>query len=104
MHKVAFVMKIKEECMDEYVNMHENIWPEMKEVLKAAGRSNYSIWHICNMVFGYYEVENYDMGRKIIMESDVFAKWNKEISTMLDRDDGLLNGNIHNMNMIFYLE
>jgi L-rhamnose mutarotase len=40
----AFKAKLKPGCEDEYKNRHDNIWPELKEVLSKAGISDYSIF------------------------------------------------------------
>ena len=42
---------------EEYKKRHDNIWPEMKEVLAKAGIENYSIWMQGEELFGYYECE-----------------------------------------------
>jgi|LSQX01.1.fsa_nt_gb L-rhamnose mutarotase len=102
MEKAAFAMRIKEGCMDEYIRMHDNIWPEIQDALKRAGRSNYSIWRTGNMVFGYYEVEDYEVGRKVIETCEAFKKWNQIVKEMLDPEDRILNGKISPMDMIFY--
>ena len=50
----AFILEGKK---DEYIKRHNEIWSEMKEVLKSAGICNYSIWLTGNELFGYYECE-----------------------------------------------
>ena len=39
----------------EYVRRHDEIWPEMTEVLTRAGIRNYTIWCCGDELFGYYE-------------------------------------------------
>ncbi|MBY4892006.1 L-rhamnose mutarotase [Rhodobacteraceae bacterium N5(2021)] len=43
MEKFAFKMQLNPECLDEYRNRHEKIWPELVDLLKKAGVSDYSI-------------------------------------------------------------
>ena len=43
MEKYAWKAYIKEGCLDEYVKRHNEIWQEMKDVLKSAGIRNYTI-------------------------------------------------------------
>ncbi|MBC8434731.1 MAG: L-rhamnose mutarotase [Verrucomicrobia bacterium] len=40
----AFTMKLKPGCEAEYQKRHDEIWPELSEVLTAAGVSDYSIF------------------------------------------------------------
>ena len=41
----------------EYIRRHDEIWPEMTEVLTQAGIRNYTIWCCGDELFGYYECE-----------------------------------------------
>lgn len=44
MKQIANVMYVKEDCYEEYKKRHDHIWPEMKEMLKNHGVSNYHIY------------------------------------------------------------
>ena len=57
MERYAWKAKIKEGKRAEYIKRHDEIWPEMKELLKSAGIFNYSIWNVDDDLFGYYECE-----------------------------------------------
>ena len=43
-NQVAFKMKLKPNCKDEYKKRHDEIWPELTELLKKAGIFDYSIF------------------------------------------------------------
>ena len=43
MQKYAFRMKLNAGMRDEYKRRHDEIWPELVELLKAAGIADYSI-------------------------------------------------------------
>lgn len=43
MEKYAFKMKLNPGCREEYIRRHDKIWPELIELLKDAGISDYSI-------------------------------------------------------------
>ena len=55
MEHIAWKGRIKPGCKAEYQCRHAEIWPEMVEVLKAAGICNYSIFYCNDELFGYYE-------------------------------------------------
>lgn len=42
--KIAFKMKLKPGCKAEYKKRHELLWPEVKDLLKESGISDYSIF------------------------------------------------------------
>ena len=48
MVKYAWKAIVKDGCLVEFCHRLDEIWPEMKEVLKAAGIRNYSIWNVGN--------------------------------------------------------
>lgn len=61
---------------DEYIRRHREIWPEMKDVLAAAGIRNYSIWCTGTDLFGYYECDSVAEAGRIQAESPVVDRWN----------------------------
>jgi len=60
MHRLAFKMKLFKGNEDEYRKRHEAIWPELKDLLKDTGVSDYSIFLDVetNYLFGVLKIEN----------------------------------------------
>lgn len=84
MEKYAWKGLIVEGSIDEYIKRHDEIWPEMKEVLEKAGIVNYSIWNVGNELFGYYECEKgVEYAAKIQAESEVVDRWNEYMKDIL---------------------
>ena len=90
MEKYAWKATIKKGCIEEpgmqeeYKKRHDNIWPEMKEVLANAGIVNYSIWMQGEELFGYYECEKgVEYAAKVQAESDVVKKWDEYMKDIL---------------------
>lgn len=44
MERLAFKMKLKPGCQDEYRRRHAQVWPEILQLLKETGVSDYSIF------------------------------------------------------------
>ncbi|ADN01785.1 L-rhamnose mutarotase [Spirochaeta thermophila] len=44
MRRHAFVMQLKPGCEEEYKRRHDRIWPELKDELRKAGISDYTIY------------------------------------------------------------
>ena len=84
MEKYAWKAYIKPGSFDEYKRRHDEIWPEMVEVLKAAGIRNYTIWCSGEELFGYYECElDSEYSSRVQRESPVVAKWNEYMKDIL---------------------
>ena len=56
----GFKMKLYEGMENEYERRHDALPPEMKEMIREYGGSNYSIFldRETNTLFGYIEIEN----------------------------------------------
>jgi len=52
--KIAFKMQLKPGCKEEYRKRHNEIWPELKQLLKENGVSDYTIFldEETNTLFG----------------------------------------------------
>ena len=69
--------------LEEYIRRHDNIWPEMKEVLKNAGIRNYTIWNVGNELFGYYECDDVEFAARVQAESPVVDRWNEYMKDVM---------------------
>lgn len=69
-------MKLYPGMAAEYQRRHDELWPEMKEMIHAYGGSNYSIFldEETNVLYGYIEIE--DEGRwDSSAETEICQKW-----------------------------
>lgn len=84
MEKYAWKATIVDGKIEEYIRRHQNLWPEMKEVLTAAGIKNYTIWNVGNELFGYYECEQgVEFAAKAQRESEIVARWDEYMKDIL---------------------
>lgn len=91
MEKYAWKGRIVHGMLEEYRRRHDEIWPEMKEVLTKAGIVNYSIWNVGDELFGYYECEKgAEYAARIQRESPVVEKWDEYMEDILimEKDPG----------------
>ena len=75
MERYAWKSTVKEGMLDEYIRRHDEIWPEMKQMLHDAGIRNYTIWNVGNELFGYYECDSVAFASQVQAESEINAKW-----------------------------
>jgi len=75
MNRIAFKMKLKPGCEDEYKRRHDLIWPELKELLTNAGISDYSIFldQESNTLFAVQKNEG--KGSQDLGKTEVVQKW-----------------------------
>ena len=60
MNRLAFKMKLFKGREDEYKKRHDNLWPELKELLKETGIAEYSIFldEETDILIGVLKIEN----------------------------------------------
>jgi L-rhamnose mutarotase len=58
MARVGFKMQLKPGNEVEYKRRHDEIWPELADLIRDTGIRNYSIWRDDLTLFGYLEVED----------------------------------------------
>lgn len=84
MERYAWSARVKDGYKEEYIKRHNNIWPEMKKLLKDAGICNYTIFAQDNKLFGYYECEyGVEFASKTQSSSEIVKKWDEYMSDIL---------------------
>ena len=80
----AFVLKVRPERIDEYVEAHRAVWPEMLDALRAAGIRNYSIFRSGNEVFGYFESDDLAAAGRYLDAQEVNSRWQDHMADLLE--------------------
>lgn len=84
MERYAWRAKVIEGKLDEYIKRHNEIWPELANLLKKAGIRNYTIWHNNNDLFGYYECEKgVEYAARIQAQSPIVDRWNEYMKDVM---------------------
>lgn len=107
MKRVGFLLKVKEELMDEYKARHQAVWPEMQEALRRNGWHNYSLFLAKDgLLFGYVETPNgLQAAVDGMSKEEVNARWQTDMSRFFENigvkhaDEGLVE-----LEEVFYLE
>lgn len=74
--KYAWKSELRPGKRAEYVKYHDELWPDMAQVLAEAGIRNYTIWNLDEQLFGYYECDDVDFAARVQAESEVVQRWN----------------------------
>jgi L-rhamnose mutarotase len=86
MKKYAWTWKIKPECVEEYVRMHMNPWPEIMAKHSEAGFRNFSIFQNGNQFFYEFEtdLENVNDAFAFLEKDPDCKRWTSITSKMVE--------------------
>ena len=76
MIRKATKMKVNADSFSEYKKRHDDLWKEMKDLLKSHGASNYSIFldEETSSLFAYVELESEEKWNQVA-ETETCQKW-----------------------------
>ena len=76
MKRNAWAMRLKPGCEAEYKSRHDEIWPELKDELRKAGISDYTIYldSKTNTLFAYQRLAD-DASNDNLPQKEIVKKW-----------------------------
>ena len=76
MQRIAFKMKLNKGQKEIYKKRHNELWPELKELLKEAGVSEYSIFfdEETSTLFAFQKVSGIG-GSQDLSSNEIVKKW-----------------------------
>ena len=80
----AFVLAVRPERIDEYVEAHRKVWPEMLDALQRAGIRNYTIFRHGTQMFGYFESDDLEAASRFMARQGVSARWQDAMAVLLE--------------------
>lgn len=63
MKRCGQIIRVKEECLEKYKELHANPWPEVNQMIKECGIQNYSIYMRDGFLFSYFEYVGEDFDK-----------------------------------------
>lgn len=81
--KFAWTWNVRPECLEEYVEMHLNPWPEILAEHSKAGIRNYSIFQNGEQFFYCFECDDVEKAFAYIDKSEACRRWNAITSKMV---------------------
>jgi L-rhamnose mutarotase len=90
MQRHGFRLQLRKDIIDEYVEHHKNVWPEMLEALRETGWTNYSLFidRDDGALFGYLETEDLDAAKAEMAAREVNARWQEMMRPYFESLDG----------------
>jgi L-rhamnose mutarotase len=75
--RFGMIIRLKPDKVEEYKELHRNVWPEVLKTIKDCHIQNYTIFYKDGHLFSYYEYtgENYEEDMKKMAEDPITQKW-----------------------------
>ncbi|MDQ3700857.1 MAG: L-rhamnose mutarotase [Chloroflexota bacterium] len=105
MQRVAFILRVKPDKLEEYKRRHQEVWPEMLQALRDTGWHNYSLFlRQDGLLFGYLETPDFERARREMAERDVNARWQREMAPFFESLSGRADEAMMPLEEVFHLE
>lgn len=90
MRRVAFVLKVRKDKLQEYKERHQAVWPEMLEALRRSGWRNYSLFaRPDGLLFGYFETaQDLQAALAAMAEEGVNQRWQESVAAYFEALEG----------------
>jgi L-rhamnose mutarotase len=81
MPRYCFQLQINPALIDEYVERHRSVWPEMQDALRATGWRNYSRFlRPDGLLIGYVEADDLTASQAAMEALDVNTRWQADMA------------------------
>jgi len=85
MERVCFLLRVRDDRLDEYRRRHRDVWPEMLEALSGCGWRNYSLFlRGDGLLVGYLETDDFERALACMDERDVNSRWQAEMAPFFE--------------------
>jgi L-rhamnose mutarotase len=89
MRRVCFLLKVRQDRLEEYRRAHERVWPEMLDALRETGWRNYSLFlRDDGLLVGYLETDDFDAALAGMAATEVNARWQNEMAPYFEDLEG----------------
>jgi L-rhamnose mutarotase len=103
--RICFQLHVTPALLDEYIQRHTPVWPEMLAEIAASGRRNYSLYLAeGGTLIGYYETDDDAAAQAYLAASPVAAKWEADMARFFVGLEGRPDQAAAPLTEIFHLE
>lgn len=106
MQRVGFMLKVKQDKIEEYKKHHKEVWPEMLQALTEAGWHNYSLFmREDGLLFGYVETPDFQQALTGMADKEINKKWQDFMAPYFENlGGGHADENMAQLEQVFFLE
>lgn len=104
--RICFLLKVRQEKLEEYKARHREVWPQMLEALRETGWRNYSLFlRPDGLLVGYLETDDFAKCVAEMKLRPVNAKWQAEMAAFFESPGGgVPDDNIFPLEEVFHLD
>ena len=89
MNRYCFCLQVRPDRLDEYVERHRNVWPDMQAALRDSGWHNYSLFlRDDGLLIGYVESADLEAAQKAMAATEVNTRWQAQMTEFFTGIDG----------------
>ena len=106
MERVCFRLQLRLDRLDEYIERHAAVWPEMLAALTETGWTNYSLFvdRLDGTLIGYLETPDLAAAQAGMEAQPVNARWQASVAEFfVDLDDKRPDEGFVQLRQIFHL-
>lgn len=84
--RVCFLLHLKPNRVQDYLEAHDAVWPEMLDALRDAGWHNYSLFLRPDdgLVVGYLETDDFAAAQRRMAATEVNDRWQAGMAQYFD--------------------
>jgi L-rhamnose mutarotase len=88
-NRYCFCLQVKPDRLDEYVERHRDVWPDMRAALRDSGWHNYSLFlRDDGLLIGYVEADDLEAAQKAMAATEVNTRWQAQMTEFFTGIDG----------------
>lgn len=89
MNRYCFCLQVRPDRLDEYVDRHRNVWPDMQAALRESGWHNYSLFlRDDGLLVGYVESDDLEAAQQAMAATEVNTRWQAQMTEFFTGIDG----------------
>jgi L-rhamnose mutarotase len=102
--RFAFILRLREGAAEAYEQAHQEVWPEMQDMLKNGGISEYSIFRRDNLLFLTFTAPDFETTWSQFDNHPVNLRWQQVMAPLFVPNEDLQPGErFPMMKEVFYL-
>ncbi|WP_309119901.1 L-rhamnose mutarotase [Paenibacillus sp.] len=75
--RIGSIVRLRDGCLDRYVQLHAEVWPELLELFRRHHVRNFTIFHRDGYLFSYkeYTGRDYEGDMAALMQKPLMQEW-----------------------------
>ena len=106
MERASFLLKVRQDKLEDYKRHHAAVWPEMLDALRRNGWRNYSLFLTDEgLLFGYVEAEeNFQKCLEGMAGEEANIRWQKLMGPYFEDLTGRPDQSMFQLEQVFHVE